>query len=390
MRLTVFGPGFPLRGGIATTTSALVRALEERGHQVLFLTPTRQYPWWLYPGADERDPGACPQIAGAQALFAPSEPWTWPRARRQALDFDADAWIIPYWTWVWAPFWRYLLRGVPAGVSDQGRGAGSERPPAIAVVHNLHDHGAGAIRRWVAPRVLIRCQGFLTHAEVLRAALQKAFPGVPLVAYPLPAVPAEKPMPDKEAARRQRDICPEERLALFLGLIRPYKGVDVLLEAFARLPENSRWRLVVAGEPWGGLNEALTAQVKALHLGNRVRLEFGWVPEAEIDQLLSAADLLVLPYRSGTQSAVAPMALSRGLPVLSTDVGGLGEVVEHGISGLLVEPNSPQALADALMDLEGESLARLAAGALASSARWTWAGYAEVLEGLVGRLETRN
>ncbi|MEN8163304.1 MAG: glycosyltransferase family 4 protein [Acidobacteriota bacterium] len=388
MRLTVFGPGFPLRGGIATTTSALVRALKERGHQVLFLTPTRQYPSWLYPGADERDPGSCPQIAGAQAVFAPSEPWTWARVRRQALDFDADAWIIPYWTWVWAPFWRYLLRGTTAGVSSQGRGGGSGRPPAVAVVHNLHDHGAGAVRRWVAPRVLNRCQGFLTHAEVLKVALQKAFPEVPSAAYPLPAVPAGKPMPEKEVVRRQMDIGSEERLALFLGLIRPYKGVEDLLEAFARLPEDSRWRLVVAGEPWGGLAEVLSARVEALHLGDRVRLEFGWVPEAEVDQLLSAADLLVLPYRSGTQSAVAPMALSRGVPVLSTDVGGLAEVVEHGISGLLVEPNSPQALADALTDLEGASLARLAAGALASSARWTWAGYAEVLEGLVERLET--
>ena len=163
MRLTIFGPGFPFRGGIATTTTALVQALEERGHQVLFLTPTRQYPRWFYPGVDERDPEACPQVSGSRALFAPFEPWTWPRARRQALDFGADAWIFPYWTWAWAPCWRYLLRGNATGTSNQGRGAGMARPPAIAVVHNLHDHGAGAIRRWVAAWVLGRCQGFLTQ-----------------------------------------------------------------------------------------------------------------------------------------------------------------------------------------------------------------------------------
>ncbi|RLE23462.1 MAG: glycosyl transferase, partial [Acidobacteria bacterium] len=347
MRLTVFGPGFPFRGGIATTTTALVQALEERGHQVLFLTPTRQYPRWLYPGADERDPEACPQIDGALALFAPFEPWTWPRSRRQALNFGADAWVIPYWTWAWAPFWRFLLQGVTAGGSGPRRGAA--RPPAIAVVHNLHDHGAGAVRRWVAPRVLSRCQGFLTHAEVLRTALQGTFPEVPSVAHPLPAVASQRPIPEREASRRHMDIGPDERLALFLGLIRPYKGVDILLEAFARLPESSRWRLVVAGEPWGGLGEALSAQVEALGLGNRVELKFGWAPEAEVDQLLSAADLLVLPYRNGTQSAVAPMALSRGLPVLATDVGGLGEVIDDGVSGLLVEPDCPQALVDALV-----------------------------------------
>jgi len=179
------------------------------------------------------------------------------------------------------------------------------------------------------------------------------------------------------------DIGPDERLALFLGLIRPYKGIDILLEAFAQLPESSRWRLVVAGEPWEGLGEALSAQVKALNLGDRVELKFGWAPEAEVEQLLSAADVLVLPYRSGTQSAVAPMALSRGLPVVSTDVGGLGEVIEDGVSGLLVEPGSPRALSESLVSLEGDGLEQLAAGALASSSRWTWEGYAEVLEGLV-------
>ncbi len=388
MRLTVFGPGFPLRGGIATTTTALVRALKERGHQVLFLTPTRQYPRWLYPGADERDPEACPQIDGAQALFAPFEPWTWPRARRLALNFGADAWIIPYWTWAWAPFWRYLLRGQASGGSGPGRGAA--RPPAIAVVHNLHDHGAGVVRRWVAPRVLGRCQGFLTHAEVLRTQLRATFPEASVAAYPLPAVTSRRPIPEREAARRYMDIGSDEHLALFLGLIRPYKGVDILLEAFARLPESSRWRLVVAGEPWEGLGEALPAQVEALNLGDRVELKFGWVPEAEVEQLFSAADVLVLPYRNGTQSAVAPMALSRGLPVLSTDVGGLGEVIEDGVSGLLVEPGSPQALSDALVNLEQEGIGNLAAGALARSSRWTWAGYAEALEGLLERLETRS
>jgi len=376
VRLTVFGPGFPLRGGIATTTTALVQALEGRGHQVQFLAPSRQYPRWLYPGGDERDPEACPQIAGSQALFAPFEPWTWPRVRRQALEYNADAWIIPYWTWAWAPFWRFLLLG--------------SRPPAIAVVHNLHDHGAGAFRRWAALGVLNRCQGFLTHASFLKTALMESFSGAPVAAYPLPPVTSSRPIPEKPAVRRRMDIGPEERLALFLGLIRPYKGVDVLLEAFARLSESSPWRLVVAGEPWGGLGRTLSAQVETLHLNDRVELKFGWIPETEVDGLLSAADILVLPYRSGTQSAVAPMALSRGLPVLSTDVGGLGEVIEDGVAGLLVEPDSPQALADALVDLEGEGLARLAAGALASSDRLTWAGYSEALEGVVGRLETRN
>lgn len=379
MRLTVLGPGFPSRGGIATTTTALVQTLGERGHQVQFLTPTRQYPRWLYPGGDDRDPEACSRVQGATAVFAPLEPWTWRRARRQALDFEADAWVLPYWTWVWAPFWRYVIQGVPGGA----------RPAAIAVVHNVHDHDVGSFRQRVASGVLRRCQAFLTHAEVLESALNEAFPGVPAAAYPLPAVPTVRPVPERSNARRQLGVGGDERLALFVGLIRPYKGVDVLLEAFSRLPPDSKWRLVVAGEPWGDLGQVLIAKVEDLGLDDRVRLDFRWIPEGEIDQLLRAADLLVLPYRSGSQSAVAPMALSRGLPVLSTDVGGLGEIVEDGVSGMLVEPNSSDALAKALVDLEGERLEELADGAVTSSNRWTWGGYAGVLEELVKRIEAR-
>lgn len=390
MRLTVFGPGFPLRGGIASTTTALVSALMERGHQVQFLTPQRQYPQWLFPGGQEKDPEACPEVEGAINSFAPLEPWTWPSARKRALDFDADLWIVPYWTWVWAPFWLYLLRG-DVGLPDHHRGVDQDRvrrsrPPAVAVVHNLNDHGGGGIQRRMARRVFARCQGFLTHAAVLKKGLEKILPGMAVAAYPLPAILTKKPLPDRETARQRLAVSSEEHLALFLGLIRPYKGVGDLVEAFARLPEDSRWRLVVAGEPWGGLEKVLSDQVVGLGLTDRVELRFGWVPEAEIDQLISAADVLVLPYRSGSQSAVAPMALSRGLPVLATNVGGLPEIIEDGVSGLLVEPNDPEALACALRDLHGEKLAKLSVGASVAASQWTWGGYVGVLEAMVERI----
>ncbi len=107
-----------------------------------------------------------------------------------------------------------------------------------------------------------------------------------------------------------------------------------------------------------------------------MQLRLGWVPETEVPLLLAAADLVVLPYRSGSQSAVAPLALAAGLPVLSTRVGGLPEVVQDGINGVLVEPGSVQGLARAFEDLTTEKLDELAAGARASRSRLTWNGYA--------------
>jgi glycosyltransferase involved in cell wall biosynthesis len=175
-------------------------------------------------------------------------------------------------------------------------------------------------------------------------------------------------------------------VALFLGLIRPYKGVDLLLEAMARQPQGCDWLLVVAGEPWGELGPALSQQVRELGIEDRVQLRLGWVPEPEVPLLLAAADVVVLPYRSGSQSAVAPLALAAGLPVLSTEVGGLSEVVRDGINGVLVEPGSVDGLARAFDELTTDKLAELAGGSRASRSRLTWDGYAAAFEALLTRV----
>jgi glycosyltransferase involved in cell wall biosynthesis len=368
MRLVVFGSGHPFRGGVARTTTEMVSALESRGHDVLYLTPRRQYPNWLFPGASDRDPDACRRLTCARPVLEPMNPLTWAASRRTAEAFAGDAWIIPYWTWAWAGLWRSLLYG--------------SRPPAVAVVHNPVDHDAGTVHRRAARSVLGRCQALFTHAGSLERRLAEAWPGVPIGFYPFPPTALE-PLPTRTAARAALELPLDRRLALFMGLIRPYKGVDLLIDAVAKLPADSDWMVLVAGEPWGGLEGELEKRVADLDLENRVRLALGWVPEIEVPGLLAAADLVVLPYRSGSQSAVAPMALAAGVPVLTTDVGGVGEIVRHGIDGWVVEPGSAEALATALVELDRPTLQLLGSGAVEGRGRLTWDGYAGALEGLI-------
>jgi glycosyltransferase involved in cell wall biosynthesis len=123
-----------------------------------------------------------------------------------------------------------------------------------------------------------------------------------------------------------------------------------------------------------------------LGISDRVRLELGWVPETEVPRLLAAADLVVLPYLSGSQSAVAPLALGVGVPVLSTAVGGLPEVVRHGVDGWLVAPGSVEELTRALEELDRPRLAALADGARQGRGRLSWDGYVEALEKLLMRV----
>ncbi len=373
MRLVVLGPGHPFRGGIARTTTELVAALVRRGHEVLFLTPRRQYPRWAFPGASDRDPEACPRLACAEATLDPLDPRRWLAARRRAAGFAAAAWVIPYWTWVWAPAWRTLL----------ARG----RPPVVAVVHNPEDHDAGAGQRLAARWVLRRVEGLFTHARALAGALERRYPGTPVGWHLLPP-PRPRPGPGRAAARERLGLPGDVPVALFLGIVRPYKGVDILLDAAAQLPP--RWRVVVAGEPWGGLGERLARRAAAPDLAGRVHLRLGWVPEAEVPVLLDAADVVVLPYRAGSQSAVAPMALAHGVPVITTAVGGLPELVEDGRSGVVVPAGDPAALAGALAALDRERLAALAEGARRRAAALTWDAYAAALEEVVRAARVRT
>ena len=139
-RIALIGPSRPQRGGIAPTTTSLAVELERRGALVAFETPRRQYPAWLYPGRDDREPDAGERLPFARADLGVLEPWSWPRVIARLERSAPDVLAIPYWTWAWGPLWLAVLRRV--------------RVPAVAIVHNPADHDASALSRLVARRVL--------------------------------------------------------------------------------------------------------------------------------------------------------------------------------------------------------------------------------------------
>ncbi len=366
-RLALVGPSWPFRGGIARTTTELAAALGERGTLAAFLTPRRQYPRWLYPGGGDRDPAACPRLGVAQPCFAALEPWTWRQVLRRLHAAAPEALLLPYWTWAWAPL--HLALVWRAGV------------PAVAVVHNAADHDAGWAQRRAARAVLHRCRGFLCHAGEVAETLGRDFPGRPLAVHPLPAVAGLRG--DRVAARRHLGVPEEATAVLCFGLIRPYKGVEVLLDALHLLPEDSPLMVLLAGEPWGEAGAVIGERLRAPILARRVRAHLGWVAEEEVAWWAAAADAAVLPYRRATGSAVAALMLGYGLPLVASRVGGLAEVVDDGHNGLLVPPADAPALASALQRLlDAAELARLAAGARASATRWSWESYAAAIEGV--------
>jgi glycosyltransferase involved in cell wall biosynthesis len=206
-----------------------------------------------------------------------------------------------------------------------------------------------------------------------------------LAVHPLP--PLSGPADDRGAARRALGVPDGTTAVLYLGLIRPYKGVDVLLDAVASLPREAPLVLLLAGEPWGGERARIARRLADPRLAGRVVARLAWLPEKEVPLWLAAADVAVLPYRSATGSAVAAQALGAGLPVVATRVGGLVDVVEDGVSGLLVDPGDSAALAEALLRVGDPVLrARLSDGARARALTWTWSSYAAALSALAAEV----
>lgn len=358
------GPSWPFRGGIARTTTSLAQSLETHGALERFLVPVRQYGSFFYPGPADIDRDACPKLDSAEACFSVLEPWTWSGATKKVRKSSATAIAIPYWTYAWAPFDLAVMRAA--------------QRPVVGIVHNPADHDAGWIARRAARTVMSRCSGFLCHAESVASTLRHQWPSKPVVVHPLP--PPSSPAIDRNEARTQLSVPADAVAFLFFGLVRPYKGLDVLLEAFSHLPRDSRAVLLVAGEAWSGLAREIPEMLARPELQGRVIARLEWIPEEQTASWFAAADVVVLPYRAATGSAVAAQALGHGVPLIGSRVGGIADVVEDGRNGMLVAPSDVAALAAALeRTLDATFRARLREGASVAARRWSWSGYGDAV-----------
>lgn len=372
MRLAIVGPIHPLRGGIALHTAEMALASRARGHQVRVLSYARLYPDALFPGRSQLDPDPEPEATAATeraSMIDSCAPWTWPRAARWLVPWAPDLVVAQRWH----PFFAPALATVVAPLRRRGT-------RVVWMVHNARPHEASAAWRPLLTLGMRPEDTCLTHAESELAALRAL--GVHATLRPV-THPAPATMPraaDRIAARQALGLADGEVTFLFFGYVRAYKGVDVLLDALARLEaDGPPWRAVVAGEWYVDRSEADRAVARP-PLAGRVSILDRYLPRDEAARLFAAADVVVLPYRAGTQSGVVPLAYAHGRGVVTTRVGGLSEAV-HDDTGILVPPEDPVALAAAL---EGVRRGRRfdATAIAAAFERRGWAEFVAVLESI--------
>ena len=321
MRIALLSSFYPLRGGISQFNASL---LEELG-KCRNITPrafsfSRQYPSLLFPGKTQYvTPEDEARPVAAEAVLDTVNPLSWIRTARLIRDWRPDLLVMKYWMSWFAPSLGWVARH--AGCRS------------VVVLDNVIPHEPHWFDRPLTRWFLKGCTGFVSMSESVQEDLLRLRPDAPHILLPHPLYSHFGEKLPREEALRALGLDPSRKTLLFFGLIRDYKGLDILLEAFGTLPED--YQLVVAGEPYGSF-EKYRRLIDGLPCGKaRIRVFPEYIRDSEVKKFFSGADLAVLPYRSATQSGIGAIACHFGVPLLVTDVGGLKESVEARGTGIV-------------------------------------------------------
>lgn len=354
--VALVGPIPPWRSGIADQTLRLARAMKQLGVNPLVFTFHRMYPAFLYPGPKNREDllesgkATIPEgLGGVRPILDGMNPFSFSSASKEILSSGPSLLVVPWWTAYFAPHVLLLF----AGISRAAPGV-----TKLLLCHNVFDHEPNPLKSALTRAVLKRADRFVVQNARSAGEIVSERPDARVDVIPHPSEPRAV-IPDRAATRARLGVAPDVPLFLFSGILRPYKGWDVLLEAFAAVRrEVPDAQMVLAGEAWGAARD-LPARAPA-----NVRLELRYLSEDERALWFAACDAVVCPYRHATGSGIAADALAFSRPVIGSAVDGLLEVVEEGRSGLLVPPGDADALAAAMVRFVREGLGpRLSAGA---------------------------
>jgi glycosyltransferase involved in cell wall biosynthesis len=368
MKITIVGTAYPLRGGIAHYNALLATHLSKQ-HEVITVTFKRQYPSILFPGKTQDETGTVEHAEPAPQLIDSINPLNWFSVGRELRRQQPDLLIFKYWLPFFGPCFGTIAKVTKRGTTTK----------VLVICDNVipHERRPGDVA--FTKYFFRQADYFIVQSNAVERDLLEQFPGVTFAKVPHPVYEIFGLSVSKTEARRTLKTI-KEKVILFFGYVRAYKGLMVLIEAMQHLQDV---QLLCVGEFYDDETK-YRQMVKDLHLESNVRFVSEYVPNENVASYFCAADIVILPYLSATQSGIAQIAYNFNRPVIATDVGGLGEVVLDEKTGFIVPPNNPAALANAVKRFYDEHREQeFVASVKIEKKKYSWDALVEEIERLV-------
>jgi D-inositol-3-phosphate glycosyltransferase len=371
----IIGPAHPLRGGIANFNEALCNSYTAAGIPCAIVSFSLQYPGFLFPGktqlagSDEK-----PEGITVFPMINSLNPFTWFKAAKFIRKRKPAYILIRYWLPFMAPCLGSIARLIKSG---------SYKPAVIGICDNVIPHEKRAGDSILTKYFLGGCDGFLVMSDSVKSDLLSFDINKPVLLHPHPVYDIFGAPVSKDIARQKLELQKDGAYILFFGFIRNYKGLDLLLQAMTDEKIRSKnIKLIVAGEFYENKQPYLNL-IKNNGLEDSVILHDRYIPKEQVKYYFGAVDLVVQPYKDATQSGVTQIAYHFNKPMVVTNVGGLPEMVPHGVAGYVTEV-SPVAVAAAIVDFyESNNEAQLIEGVKQTAKIFSWDKMVEKIEGLV-------
>ena len=329
MRIAILSCFYPYRGGLSQFNASVLNELGKR-HDVKAFNFKRQYPDILFPGKTQyvsENDSAVP--VESVSLLDTANPFTWPATARAIREWQPDLLVMKYWMSWFAPSLGYVARRL------------RKRCKVVTILDNVIPHEPHFFDKPFTRYFLSGNSGCVAMCDEVAKDLLALRKDMPYTILPHPLYDHFGEKMDRGEAERALGLQPGKKNILFFGLIRAYKGLDILLNAFRELGDD--YQLIGAGEPYGSFTPYQEI-IDSLPGRDRVRLLTEYIPDADVRKYFSAADVTVLPYRSATQSGISSISYHFEVPMIVTAVGGLTETVGGRGTGLVAAEPTPESI----------------------------------------------
>lgn len=361
MKIVFLGPAYPFRGGISAFAHELADKLS-KNVQVFFCTFTEQYPAFLFPGKNQIDPETKTYPYEIEACFCPYKPWTWQNAvdyiNRQQPDLLVASYALPFF----APCYHYILKRV--------------RGKKAVILHNAEFHENWFLGNYLTQNALRSVSEIIVLSENGKTGAHRLFPRHKITVFPHPNYDCYIHETPSVSEKIYENL-------LFFGYIKPYKGLDILLNALPKvLVSKPELTLTIAGEIYG--KDIYSPLIRKLGIEKNVFFHNCFIKDSEVKDYFLKADAVVLPYRSATQSGIVQLAFSFHKPVITSACPGIMEIVRNDHNGLVFPINDVNSLAASILELYTPgTLNRLTENIAINREKYSWQPLAAFLESLV-------